>query len=133
MRLLFLISALQAMAAAIPYPQATNDPFPSFSDVLPTATVAIPDSTSLDIPITPEPTPEPDTEDDGESDVAKPISRSSKKQHHEPIPIFTQACQCDLATALYPCWATDALQVSTVGQEKKGEEQQQQEKTKLCC
>lgn len=118
MHRLLLISILQVLAAAIPHPQASDDstaPLTSLSEILPTSTVAIPDSTSLNIPVTAIPSIEPDPEDDGEDDddgnYGKSLSRS-KKPHREPTPIFTKQCQCQLATARYPCWATDALQVS---------------------
>jgi hypothetical protein len=125
MRHLLLISALQALAAAIPHPQDsddTADPLTSLSEILPTSTVAIPDSTSLNIPVTAVPTTEPDTDDDGEDDEGKPLSRS-KKPHREPTPIFTKPCQCQLATVRYPCWATDALQVSRARKEKRKKEE----------
>ncbi|EUC40334.1 hypothetical protein COCMIDRAFT_30709 [Bipolaris oryzae ATCC 44560] len=116
MHRLVLISILQVLAAAIPHPQASDDstaPLTSISEILPTSTVAIPDSTSLNIPVTAipsiEPVPDDDGEDDDDDNSGKSLSRS-KKPHREPTPIFTKQCQCQLATARYPCWATDALQ-----------------------
>lgn len=133
MHRLLLISILQVLAAAIPHPQASDDstaPLTSLSEILPTSTVAIPASTSLNIPVTAIPSIEPDPENDGEDDddddnYGKSLSHS-KKPHREPIPIFTKQCQCQLATAQYPCWATDALQVSKAKHLKKT-------KNRKCC
>ncbi len=111
---LILISTLAALVTAIPYPQTTDTSITpgatliSLSAILPVSTTTIPDSTSLNIPVTPVPTSDNDPEDEEDAE-----STSSKKYPHwEPIPIFTKQCQCQLATARYPCWATDALQVS---------------------
>lgn len=123
MRSLVLISAVQALllhlAAAIPYPYASEDATTppatliALSGTLPTSTVATPDSTSLNIPVTAVPDAGDDDNDnsDENDDDGNAISRS-KRPHKEPIPIFTKQCQCQLATARYPCWATDSLQVS---------------------
>ena len=117
MQTFLLVSVLTALVIAVPYPQATETSIApgatliSLSAILPSPTATSPDSTSLDIPITSVSTPDPDPEDDED-----PESSSSKKNPHwEPIPIFTKPCQCQLATARYPCWATDALQVSQFG------------------
>ncbi|RYO17433.1 hypothetical protein AA0121_g5788 [Alternaria tenuissima] len=114
MQTFLLVSVLTALVIAVPYPQATKTSIApgatliSLSAILPSPTATSPESTSLDIPITSVPTPDPDPEDDED-----PESSSSKKNPHwEPIPIFTKPCQCQLATARYPCWATDALQQS---------------------
>jgi hypothetical protein len=98
MRLAILLSALAALAIAVPYPQEDDTPDgpDTASDLLPTITIPAILSTSLNIPIT---TP------------AWTRTRS-KKPHWEPIPIFTKECKCDVATVRYPCWATDSLQVS---------------------
>ena len=116
-------SAVQALllhlAAAIPYPYASEDATTppatliALSGTLPTSTVATPDSTSLNIPVTAVPDAGDDDNDnsDENDDDGNAISRS-KRPHKEPIPIFTKQCQCQLATAWYPCWATDSLQVS---------------------
>jgi hypothetical protein len=112
----WLLAAFAAAAPA-PYPQdqdQENDPSDSATPILtpfPAPTIPIDLSTSLNIPITsaivdvPTPFPDPD-------DVPTTTSKSkSKRPHWEPIPIFTKECKCDLKTARYPCWATDALQV----------------------
>jgi len=112
MRIALLIAALTALAFAAPYPQEQELPDEDEDDPeiipapFPMPTVPIRLTTSLNIPITtllPEP--------------AKPTS-SGKKPHWEPIPIFTKECKCDIATVRYPCWATDALQVSACGTAK---------------
>jgi hypothetical protein len=116
MRIAILVSALAALAAAFPYPQdqenpdgpddePSDDPETS-ADSFATRTVPVQLSTSLNIPIT--------------GSVALPTlvpgydttSTSRRNPHWEPIPIFTKACTCDVATVRYPCWATDSLQVS---------------------
>ena len=119
MRTFLLVSGLAALVTAVPYPQATESSIApgatliSLSAILPSPTAITPGPTSLDITITAVPTSDPDTDDDED-----PESSSSKKNPHwEPIPIFTKQCQCQLATARYPCWATDALQVSQCAQE----------------
>jgi hypothetical protein len=113
MRLAILVSALAALAAAFPYLQDQEDPDDEPSDdpetiavSFATPTVPVQLSTSLNIPIT--------------GSVALPTlvpgygttSKSRKNPHWEPIPVFTKACTCDVATVKYPCWATDSLQVS---------------------
>ncbi|EFQ91591.1 hypothetical protein PTNB73_06843 [Pyrenophora teres f. teres] len=114
MRILLCISVLAALATAFPYPQEIEDlPTPAvpLTDIFPASTTTIPDSTSLNIPVTAVPTIDPDDDDDDDKGAEMLNSTSSRRRPHtEPIPIFTKACKCDLATALYPCWATDALQ-----------------------
>ena len=116
MRTFVLLSALAALVLAVPYPQATDISIPpgailiSLSAILPTSTTATPDSTSLNIPVTAFPTSDPNSDDD-DDDEDPELSSSKRPPHWEPIPIFTKKCQCQLATARYPCWATDALQV----------------------
>jgi hypothetical protein len=99
MRIVIIVGALAALAAAVPYPQddPSEDP-DSVSLLFPTPTIPIVVRTSLNIPIT-----EP---------LERPTATRSKKPHWEPIPIFTKECKCNVATVRYPCWATDALQVS---------------------
>jgi hypothetical protein len=99
MRLAILFSALAALAVASPYPQddPSDDP-DTLSNALPSLTIPIVPTISLNIPIT--------------SAVALPTHTRSKKPHWEPIPIFTKECKCNVATVRYPCWATDSLQVS---------------------
>lgn len=103
MRIFLLVSALAALAAAFPRPQDDTPDEPSddpatISLGFPTATIPVILTTSLNIPVT-------------ESfEIIKPTK--SKRPHWEPIPIFTKQCKCDVATVRYPCWATDALQVS---------------------
>jgi len=114
MRVLLCISVLAALATAFPYPQEIEDlsaPAAPLTDIFPASTIALPDPTSLNIPVTAVPTIDPD--DDEDSDGTGLLSRTStRRPHTEPVPIFTKACNCNLATAMYPCWATDALQVS---------------------
>ncbi|KAH6877918.1 hypothetical protein BKA58DRAFT_85170 [Alternaria rosae] len=117
MRTSVLISALAALVLAVPYPQATDISIApgatliSLSAILPISTTATPVSTSLNIPVTALPTSDPNSDDDDDDDNEDPeLSSSKRKPHWEPIPIFTKRCQCQLATARYPCWATDALQ-----------------------
>lgn len=104
MRVAIMLGALAALATAAPYPQeqqedpeepvASSAPFAS-----PTASLQL--STSLNVPVTSLSTALPSL---------LPTSTRSKNPHWEPIPVFTKQCQCNLATAKYPCWATDALQ-----------------------
>jgi len=116
MRIAFLVSALAALATAFPYPQGQenfdgpdNEPSDHPDTIavsFATPTVPIQLTTSLNIPITglvalPTLAPGYDT-----------TSTSRKNPHLEPIPVFTKACTCDVATVKYPCWATDSLQVS---------------------
>lgn len=104
MRLPILLGALAALASAVPYPQESGDPTtddPEEPSSFPTPTLPVPVSTSLNIPVTGTGLPEPST-----------TATRSKNPHWEPIPVFTKDCQCSIATAAYPCWATDALQVS---------------------
>lgn len=104
MRIVIALSALIALASAFPRPQGQDDPTTAdpeddpedpitISAALPTPTTPLPFSKSAEMSITVLPT------------------STKKNPHWEPIPIFTKPCQCDLATARYPCWATDALQV----------------------
>jgi hypothetical protein len=107
MRIAFIASALTALAVAFPRPQddpTTEDPSDdpdTISLPFPAPTIPIMLTTSLNVPVT--------------DPLARPTSTKSKKPHWEPIPIFTKACKCDVATVRYPCWATDALQVSKRG------------------
>ncbi|KAI1669385.1 hypothetical protein L13192_06844 [Pyrenophora tritici-repentis] len=114
MRVLLCISVLAALATAFPCPQEIEDlstPAAPLTDIFPASTTTIPDSTSLNIPVTAVPTIDPDDDDDDDKGAVVLNSTSSRRRPHtEPIPIFTKACKCNLATALYPCWATDALQ-----------------------
>ncbi|KAI1511593.1 hypothetical protein Ptr86124_009237 [Pyrenophora tritici-repentis] len=115
MRVLLCISVLAALATAFPCPQEIEDlstPAAPLTDIFPASTTTIPDSTSLNIPVTAVPTIDPDDDDDDKGAVVLNSTSSRRRPHTEPIPIFTKACKCNLATALYPCWATDALQVS---------------------
>ncbi|KNG46429.1 hypothetical protein TW65_06887 [Stemphylium lycopersici] len=121
MRALIVISTLAACIAAIPRPQAVSDPTTpaatliTLSAILPISTTLTSDSTSLNIPITAVPDPDPDNGNEDDSDDDDESSTSKKgNPHREPIPIFTKKCQCQLATARYPCWATDALQCSSL-------------------
>jgi hypothetical protein len=106
MRFVFLFGALAALASAVPHPQDDSleptEESETSSLVFPTPTVPLPLTTSLNIPVTPSlelPFPEATTS-------------SRRRPHWEPIPIFTKECKCNIATARYPCWATDALQAS---------------------
>jgi hypothetical protein len=103
MRWTIVVGALAALASAIPRPQ--DDPVdPEDAPDYATPTMPIVLTTSLNIPVTYPlelPTPGPTT-----------TSRKRPHSHWEPIPIFTQECQCNIATVRYPCWATDSLQVS---------------------
>ncbi|KAF1829380.1 hypothetical protein BDW02DRAFT_583748 [Decorospora gaudefroyi] len=113
MHSLLLISALAALSTAFPYPQETNGPTTpeasliSPSAILPSSTTPNPDLISVDIPVTAVPTVSANLDDEEEDEECR---TSRRKSHWEPIPIFTKKCQCNLATARYPCWATDALQ-----------------------
>jgi len=120
MGILLCISVLAALASAFPYPQEIQDLSTAaaapLTDVFPASTTIVPDSTSLNIPVTAVPTTD-DDDDNNDDDGAQVLSSSSssssrRRPHTEPVPIFTKACKCNLATAMYPCWATDALQVS---------------------
>jgi hypothetical protein len=105
MRYVFLFSALAVLASAVPHPQ--DDPIESVEETetssltFPTLTAPLPLTTSLNIPVTSLELPLPGA-----------TTSSRKRPHWEPIPIFTKECKCDIATARYPCWATDALQAS---------------------
>ena len=114
MRIAIIIGTLAAVASAFPYPQdqefpgdgPTDDPSEdpeTISVPFATPTVPILLTTSLNIPVT--------------TTVLEPgtTTTSRKNPHWEPIPIFTKECKCDIATVRYPCWATDALQVSACG------------------
>lgn len=104
MHLSIVITLLATLSVAVPFPQDRDDPMlddteddessGSSGSGLVNPTTTVPATTSLNIPVT-----------------GLPIVTRSKHPHWEPIPIFTKACQCSLATAQYPCWATDALQV----------------------
>jgi hypothetical protein len=100
MRIVNILGALAGLAAAIPYPQddSSGDP-DTITLPFPTPTIPVIATTSLNIPVT--------------LSLDIPIATRSKKPHWEPIPIFTKECKCNVATVRYPCWATDALQVST--------------------
>jgi hypothetical protein len=100
MRIANILGALAGLAAAIPYPQddSSGDP-DTITLPFPTPTIPVVATTSLNIPVT--------------LSLDIPIATRSKKPHWEPIPIFTKECKCNVATVRYPCWATDALQVST--------------------
>jgi hypothetical protein len=98
--------ALVVLASAIPHPQdgpvdPAEDP-DTISIPFPTPTIPLPLTTSLNIPPT--------------QSLGIPIpgasTTSRRRPHWEPIPIFTKECKCNIATVHYPCWATDALQVS---------------------
>ena len=121
MRILLCISVLATLATAFPYPQELQDlstpAAAPLTDAFPASTTTVPDTTSLNIPVTAVPTTNPDADDDDDDDggaqvLSSSSSSSRRRPHTEPVPIFTKACKCDLATAMYPCWATDALQVS---------------------
>jgi hypothetical protein len=105
MRIAIFIAGLVALAYAAPYPQDSelpdDDEEPeSISAPFPTPTIPAILTTSLNIPVT-----------TINSEPGRPTT-SRKPPHKEPIPIFSKACTCDIATVHYPCWATDALQVS---------------------
>lgn len=107
MRVAIIVGVVAALAAAFPHPQGDDptieDPPEETEDpVSATPTIPLPLTTSLNIPVTGIPT----------LPSFQLTSTSKKRPHWEPIPIFTKQCQCSLATARYPCWATDALQVS---------------------
>ncbi|OAL48205.1 hypothetical protein IQ07DRAFT_91497 [Pyrenochaeta sp. DS3sAY3a] len=114
MRVALILSALAALAIARPHPQESGEPsIPEHSDEpdvpeLPTPTVSVPLSTSLNVPVTSLPSLPGSLSLPSFSLVS--TSSSRRKPHWEPIPIFTKQCQCELKTARYPCWATDALQ-----------------------
>jgi len=115
-----LVFVVLAAAAPRPFPQDDDDdaalssaipvPLPVTSLIIADPTVSVPLTTSLNVPTTiptllPTWTPP--------SNLS--TSRSSKHHfsHWEPIPIFSKSCDCpNLSTVAYPCWATDALQVS---------------------
>ncbi|KAH7340037.1 hypothetical protein BKA66DRAFT_434888 [Pyrenochaeta sp. MPI-SDFR-AT-0127] len=106
MRIAVTLGALMSLTTAIPYPQEEAPTEAPEEPMLPTPTVSIILTTSLNIPVTgtlARPSSLPDYE-------SKSSASSRKNPHWEPIPIFTKQCQCSLATARYPCWATDALQ-----------------------
>lgn len=108
MRCVILLGALAALAAAFPRPQdQDNDPTPSAPAVSSPLQTWINPITSY-VPPVPWPTPISESDDDSSSW----FKSRSKRPHWEPIPIFTKECKCNLATARYPCWATDSLQVS---------------------
>lgn len=132
MRIAVLMGAFAAMARAFPYPQEQEIPIEASKEpVFPTATVPILVTTSLNIPVTGTPA-SPSSLLNSEFLSTTTTTTSRKNPHWEPIPIFTKQCECSLATARYPCWATDALQVSLLvlyeretvakGQSQKGRE-----------
>jgi hypothetical protein len=105
---------LASLAAAAPHahPQDASSsvaPVPLPTTITADPTISVPLSTSLNVPTT-LPTLLPTLSVPGNLS-----SRTSRHHfsHWEPIPIFSSACNCpSLATVQYPCWATDALQVS---------------------
>jgi hypothetical protein len=103
MHLTICLSVLAAFVAAAPRPQ----------NELPTPTLPVILSTSLNVPVTSVllPTLLPT----GLFPSNLSISSTSKRRggHSEPVPIFSKSCDCPLlATVAYPCYATDALAVS---------------------
>ncbi|KAF1961581.1 hypothetical protein CC80DRAFT_499976 [Byssothecium circinans] len=103
MRLSLLSLALVGTVLAVPYPQEVTVPT-SLPITVPVSTITSIPSTSLNIPITS--TPIVPT-----SGLNFSSSTRKKHSHTEPIPIFSKYCDCpNLATAQYPCWATDPLQ-----------------------
>ncbi|KAH9868008.1 hypothetical protein IAQ61_007315 [Plenodomus lingam] len=89
------------ITTAIPYPQA-------IPTILPTLITNIPS-----LPTTPTPLPiptGPQSHSLNNTITKPPRPTRSKNPHLEPIPVFSKQCSCALATARYPCWATDALQ-----------------------
>ncbi|PSN74817.1 hypothetical protein BS50DRAFT_567597 [Corynespora cassiicola Philippines] len=108
MRIFLCLAALVALVVSAPHPQDDlSEIDTSVSPTIVTPTVAMPLSTSLNIPVTVPsifPTDLP---------ILNITSTSRKrKSHWEPIPIFSKSCDCPaLATVPYPCWATDSLQV----------------------
>ena len=110
MRVFVCIAALAAFVVAVPHPQAEPTDIPiSISATIATSTLPVIASTSLNIPVT-----VPSVFPTGI--VSFNLSSTSRRRnppHSEPIPIFQKPCDCpDLSTVGYPCWATDALQVS---------------------
>ncbi|CBX97274.1 predicted protein [Plenodomus lingam JN3] len=92
------------ITTAIPYPQA-------IPTILPTLITNIPS-----LPTTPTPLPiptGPQSHSLNNTITKPPRPTRSKNPHLEPIPVFSKQCSCALATARYPCWATDALQMET--------------------
>lgn len=103
MRSSIFLAALLTIVAAAPHPQ----------NEVPTPTLSVVPSTSLNVPITSAliPTLLPT----GLYPANSSTSSTSKRRggHSEPIPIFSRFCDCPLlATVAYPCYATDALAVS---------------------
>ncbi|KAF2846430.1 hypothetical protein T440DRAFT_510915 [Plenodomus tracheiphilus IPT5] len=92
------LTALLALTTAIPYPQDDPDGIFTIPIVIPTATITATPITTTDEP------------DDTITEAPVPAPTRSKNPHWEPIPVFSKQCTCELATARYPCWATDALQ-----------------------
>ncbi|KAF2448187.1 hypothetical protein P171DRAFT_207482 [Karstenula rhodostoma CBS 690.94] len=101
---LHLVLATLALAAAAPHAHPQDAPTSTLAD----PTIALPPSTSLNVPTTLLPT----LSVPGNLSTTNP-SKSTRHHfsHWEPIPIFSSACNCpSLATVQYPCWATDTLQ-----------------------
>lgn len=106
MHVLFYLTSFTALVAAMPRPQEDPDEDPSIpisiTEELPTATVPVIESTSLNIPITSFPSIIP-TEVPG---LNFTTSTSKRAGHWEPIPVYS--CNCvTLSKPSYPCWAYD--------------------------
>ncbi|KAF2875098.1 hypothetical protein BDV95DRAFT_591831 [Massariosphaeria phaeospora] len=106
MRIPTCLAALAAFVAAAPHPQV--EPGVSISATIASPTVAIPFSTSLNIPVT---ATLPSLLPTGLPHFNGTSTSRRRKTHWEPIPIFSKSCDCpQLATVAYPCWAAGALQ-----------------------
>ncbi|KAF2714774.1 hypothetical protein K504DRAFT_366514 [Pleomassaria siparia CBS 279.74] len=108
MRVALVLAGLTAIVTAAPHAQLDPSDIPvSISATIPTSTLWLVPSTSLNIPVT--------------LSTLLPTglqcnfstTRTTKRPgggHSEPIPIFSRHCDCPLlATVAYPCYATDAL------------------------
>ena len=103
------------LAAAFPRPQETNEPTiedppedteepTEISASFATPTFPLTLTTSLNIPI---------TKISKSLSELRPTTTRRKNSQWEQIPVLTKECTCKPVTADYPCWATDALQVSS--------------------
>lgn len=111
MHVLLYLTSFTALVAARPRPQDDPEDDPSIpisiTEELPTATVPVIESTSLNIPITSLPSIIPT----GIPGLNFTTSTSKRAGHWEPIPVYS--CNCvTLSKPSYPCWAYDDYHVS---------------------